>query len=104
MTIISGPRQSGRTTALVKLCAQNPTSVIVSPTKHMAEFVDQTARDMGLKINKTLSFYEYTHERFPRIYDYFYFDDLDLALKILAGSAIVKAITVNDPIIQNLQE
>ncbi len=39
MLMITGPRQSGKTTALLRLCAADPNGVLVEPTSAMREYV-----------------------------------------------------------------
>lgn len=97
MDLIIGGRQSGRTTKLIKECAAHKGSVIVCATNHMCDYVWHMAREMNLEIEKPISFQYFCQHRESwhknKTYTGFYFDNLDICLKVVAGDAPVYAAT-----------
>lgn len=96
MDIIIGGRQSGRTTLLIQECAANKDSVIVCPTIKMADSVYQMAKEMGVEIKHPISFRHFcsVSEGVHGGRTKYYFDNLDLCLKTMAGSADICTATV----------
>ena len=96
MNITIGRRGSGRTTELIKACAVDKGSVIVSPTHRNAEYIANLAKQMGLDIPEPITF-EALLKGNP--YDFgkrptgYYIDNLDLALRSYAGASI-KEVTI----------
>ena len=97
MDIIIGGRGSGRTTELIKACAADKGSVIVCPTHHMAKYVAQMAKDMGLDILEPISFDQLQSSRRwlgCRKPKSFYFDNLDLYLRMITDGVPIKSVTI----------
>lgn len=86
MNITIGGRGSGRTTKLIKACAADKGSVIVSPTRRNAEYIANLAKQMGLDIPEPISFEQFQNRRYQgnRVSG-FYFDNLDAILSMLSG-------------------
>lgn len=94
MNIIIGGRGSGRTTELIRLCAQNKGTVIVASSRGSAKYIADMANGMGLDIPAPISFWEFCNE--PRSWGYsgYYFDDLDASLQALAGGGAIHEVTI----------
>lgn len=97
MDLIIGGRQSGRTTKLIQECAAHKGSVIVCATNHMCDYVQHMAKEMGLEIEKPITFHFFCQYRESwhknKTYTGFYFDNLDICLKVVAGDTPVYAAT-----------
>lgn len=79
--IIMGTRGGGKTTSLIKE-AQKTDGIIVCPTRHMVDNVYQTARELGYRIRKPITYDElYMYRRGRRCEDYdCYFDEYGMIL------------------------
>lgn len=97
MKIIKGGRQNGKTTALIRLCAENG-GYIVCRTKEVAKMIKRQAEEMGLNIPLPL-----THEEFRKGSYYgrgigkVYIDDTEALLNRLAHGVTIEAFTICDP-------
>lgn len=82
MELIIKPRQSGRTTELIKRCAKYRYAAIVCPSRKQAEYVFKMANDIGESIPMPITFSEFVDGRFyaPNI-EAFLFDNLDGCLE-----------------------
>ena len=80
--IICRPRQSGRTTELIKRCAELNNAVIVCPTRTQADYVFKMSVDMNVKINYPTSFNDFCTRGCG--YDTILIDNLDLCLQMIA--------------------
>lgn len=79
--IIMGTRCAGKTTSLIKE-AYKTDGIIVCPSMHMADNVYQTARELGYRIRKPITYdewYMYCRGRRCENYDY-YFDEYGMIL------------------------
>lgn len=80
--IIMGTRGSGKTTFLMKE-AYKTDGIIVCPSRFMVDNVYQTARELGYRIRKPITYdkwYMYRRDRRCENYDY-YFDEYGMILK-----------------------
>lgn len=97
MKLIYGSRQSGRTTELIKLSAQDPFSAIVCPNIEMCNEIYSMSRRLGcdipmpISINQLLRYYDRYYGRIRTLY----FDDFEYCLEVLLGRSSVKAIVIN---------
>lgn len=96
MKIIYGSRQSGRTTELIKMCAQDNYSLIVCPSRPMCEAVFKLSKELGYKIPKPISFRDFTRGSYgPPCFDKFYFDDIESCLEGCCGGGPIGAVVLN---------
>lgn len=86
MKIIIGQRGSGRTTKIIEACAAVKNGVIVCPTKPMANYVFQKAKEMGYDIRQPITFTDFCNQTW-RVGEVggFFFDNLDISLMNMAG-------------------
>lgn len=100
MKIISGGRQSGRTTKLIQLCAEAESrgdrSYIVCSTRNEAYQIADMAKRLGFNIPFPISADEFVHRRYVGTnIDLFYIDNADSLLQYLSAVRIA-AITIED--------
>lgn len=97
MKIIYGSRQSGRTTELIKMCAQDNYSLIVCPSRPMCEVVFKLSKELGYKIPMPITFKDFTKGLFySQFYvDKFYFDDIESCLEGCCGGGPIGAVVLN---------
>lgn len=76
--IILGGRQTGKTSRLV-MEAYLTNGIIVCPTRKMAKSVDQTAREMGCPIKKSIAYEDFLTNR-QRNNNGYYFDEYGISL------------------------
>lgn len=93
--IIRKPRQ-GKTTELIKKCAENG-GLIVSGNSMRAEATYKMAKELGYNISKPITHYEFIHKMYdPSEVKKFYIDDAHELAQAIAGWVEVAAITVDD--------
>lgn len=96
MKIIYGSRQSGRTTELIKMCAQDNYSLIVCPSRPMCEAVFKLSQELGYEIQMPITFREFSRGMYSSIYvDKFYFDNLETCLEGCCGGGPIGAVVLN---------
>ena len=78
LKIIIGGRQNGKTSRLIKEASQT-NSVIVCPSRNMAEIVYQTAHEMGLHIQKPIAQEDFLKNR-QGSNNCYYFDEYGITL------------------------
>ena len=93
MKIIIKPRQTGRTTELIKRCAEYRYALIVCPSRRQVEFVFRKACELGFEIPNPITFREFVDGMFyGKNIDAFLFDNLDAALESFARGVLVDAV------------
>jgi len=94
MKIIIGGRGSGKTTELIKMCAKD-NGRIICRSKAIANYIMDIAKDMGLKINRPLTYEDFTkHSPMIQGANSLYIDDINMLLETMAGRMNVKAVTL----------
>lgn len=97
MKIIKRGRRNGKTTELIRMCAENG-GYIVCRSKEIAKIIQIQAKEMGLSIPLPLSYAEFIKgSYFGRRIEKIYIDDADELLKRLAHGVVLEAITISDP-------
>jgi len=96
--VITGGRQSGRTTRLIELCAEaeakGEVSYIVCQSHSECYRIAKLAETMELRIAFPISYDEFRSIGQGHFIKNFYIDNADTLLEWLAGPVSVKAITV----------
>lgn len=78
-------RGTGRTTELIRKCAEYNYAVIVCPNRAMANFTFSMAREMGMNIPMPITFKEFAEGRaYFRNVDAFLIDNLEFVLSSMA--------------------
>lgn len=96
MKIIYGNRRSGRTTELIKMCAQDRSSLIVCPNIYMCNSVYQLSRELGYRIIMPITIHQFASGQFEnKQIENFYFDELEYSLQSLGKNVPVKAFVFN---------
>ena len=94
MTIITGDRGSGKTSALIRRCAENKDAVIIAPDQRRAYHIAERAKAMGVNIREPMTFKQFTDDRWHWAQmgiTAFLFDDLFDSLHMIAGSVPIEA-------------
>lgn len=84
MKIISGGRQSGKTTAIIKRCAKEG-GYIVCHSFDEAYRIHAKAKEMGLKINFPISFSEFIQGHYAKRIEKLYIDNVDMLIQRLSS-------------------
>lgn len=94
MKIITLPRQAGKTTELIKLCAEEK-AYIVCPTLSDCENIFALSKKLDINIPFPISWHEFISKRYhaPGIKK-FLIDDLDRCIQMLS-SLPIKAVSLN---------
>lgn len=96
MKIIFKKPRSGKTTELIKQCAENG-GYIVSATQMRAKETFRMAKEMGYNIPFPLTFAELLTQNFrPKGVRKLYIDDAHEIFKMISGGVEVAAITMDD--------
>lgn len=97
MKIIYGSRQSGRTTELIKMCAQDNYSLIVCPSRPMCEAVFKLSKELGYEILKPITFRDFVNGVPDPMYmvDNIYIDELESCLEGCCGGGPIGAVVLN---------
>jgi hypothetical protein len=94
MKIDIRPRRAGKTTDLIKECAENG-GYIVCAHRREAHNIHKAARQMGLEIPLPITFNEFVRGEFVGIgVKVIYIDNIDLCIQSIS-SAPVKTITAS---------
>lgn len=100
MRLYIGPRATGKTAMLIRLCEESPGTVIVAPNKTSAENIEMLALELGKTIPEPITFRQFVDgRRNGTKITGFLFDDLDRALQIAAGvdgEALAATMTLNE--------
>jgi hypothetical protein len=80
MKIDIRPRRAGKTTDLIKECAENG-GYIVCCHKREAERIHKTATDMGLSIPLPMTWYEFMQGLYSSNVRILYIDNIDMCLQ-----------------------
>ena len=90
---IVGPRQSGRSTRLIELAAEND-GVIITATEARARCIQNQARDLGYTIQKPIGATSFVRLRgvFMDKEQQFMFDDLEAVIYSLTGARVSVAV------------
>lgn len=101
MNLINKSRGTGKTTQLIYASAVTGFRII-TPNSHMAGYIEEQAKDMGLKIPKPMSDIEYRSRKLDGDHTPILIDEvqnliLDEALELYFGSPVVAA-TMTVPI------
>lgn len=95
MKIIKGGRRSGKTTELIRMCAENG-GYIVCRSYNAASMIQKQSKEMGLKIPYPLTYTELLHKSYyAKGVKKLYIDDADELLRILTRGVELEAITIN---------
>jgi len=90
-------RQTGRTTELIRKCAQYNYAIIVCPNRAMANYTFNMARDMKLVIPFPITFKEFAERRFEgRFIDAFLIDNLEIVLGNMAHGIPIAEVVLMD--------
>ena len=99
MNIIIGNRGSGRTTELIRLCAENKGTVIVASSLGSEKYIVDMAKRMGLDIPAPISFSEFCDGKARwQGYSGYYFDNLDASLRAIAGGKPIYDATIESQV------
>lgn len=93
--IIIKPRQTGRTTELIKMAAEN-NLYIVTTDRQRALYIDKMARELGLNIPFPITLRELPIYPYSSFIKEVLIDDADHVLEQCVGVKI-KAITMEEP-------
>lgn len=94
MKIIAWPRQSGRTTEIIKMCAREG-GYIVTRDLDAAYQVREQARIMGLVIPFPLTYREFINKKYyPRGVEKVYIDDVEALLYYIAPEVKIEAVSL----------
>jgi hypothetical protein len=94
VTVITLPRNKGKTTELVKLAAEK-WLYIVSIDRRSVENTAKIARELGLDIPFPITFEEFMQGRFhPSGIRGFLIDDVDMLLEYQARGVPIHAVTI----------
>ena len=97
MKLIYRPRQTGRTTELIKQCAAYNYAIIVCPTRVSADYIFQKSKELGENIPLPICISEFCTGRFNnRHVDAFLFDDLDSCLRVLAKGVPIDSVVFEE--------
>lgn len=95
MNIIFGERRSGKTTELIKQCAQDKYALIVAPNTHMCDCIFQQSKEMGYNIPQPITFRDFLHGKFyEHAVEKFYFDELIMCLETVAKGVAIESIVL----------
>lgn len=96
MKIIKRKRQSGKTTELIRLCAENG-GYIVCRSDNMASAIQDQAGEMGLDIPFPLTYTEFIEGKYYGAgVRKIYIDDAEALLEKMAHGVELEAITISD--------
>lgn len=93
MKLITGPRCSGKTTALIEESARTGIPII-SPTRAMAEYVRRMAEDYGLDIPAPVSIGEVVKQGGKQ--GKYLVDELGLCLSVLGVEVVTATVCVKE--------
>lgn len=94
MKILAWPRQSGRTSEIIKMCAEEG-GYIITRSIEAAYKIREQARIMGLSIPFPLSYKEFVDKKYyPRGVEKFYIDDVEALLSYIAPAVKIEAVTI----------
>ena len=93
MKFITGPRCSGKTTALIEESAKTGIPII-SPTKAMAEYAKRMAKDYRLDIPNPVSIGEIVKQGGRR--GKYLVDELELCLSVLGVEVVTATVCVKE--------
>ncbi|KKM04919.1 hypothetical protein LCGC14_1759430 [marine sediment metagenome] len=83
MKIIYSPRRSGKTTEIIKRCAEQG-GVILVPTRMMADMLIMMAADMGLEIPMPITAFDVKNDRhMARNIEKLHIDNAELVLQAI---------------------
>lgn len=84
MEIIYKPRRGGKTTEIIKRCAEQG-GVILVPTRMMADMLIMMAADMGLEIPMPITAFDFKHDRhLARGIEKLHIDNAELVLQAMS--------------------
>lgn len=94
MKILAWPRQSGRTSEIIKMCAEEG-GYIVTRNTETAYKIRKQARIMGLNIPSPLSYKEFVDKKYyAHGVEKFYIDDVEALLSYIAPAVKIEAVTL----------
>lgn len=95
MKIISKGRRSGKTTELIRMCAERG-GYIVCRSHNAASMIKKQSKEMGLKIPYPMTYAELLHKSYyAQGVQKLYIDDVDELLRTITRGVEVEAITIN---------
>ena len=96
MDVIVTGRQGGKTTQLIRRAAEQ-FAYIVCPDREQVQFIQQQARQMGLKIPQPITWDDFIQRRWHgRGIRAFMLDNLDACIQSMARGVPVTAVTLTD--------
>jgi hypothetical protein len=93
MKFITGPRCSGKTTALIEESSKTGIPII-SPTRAMAEYAKRMAKDYGVDIPAPVSIGEVVKQGGKR--GKYLVDELELCLSVLGIDAVTATVCIEE--------
>lgn len=95
MKIISKGRRNGKTTELIRMCAERG-GYIVCRSNNAALMIKRQSKEMGLKIPYPITYAELLHKNYyAKGVKKLYIDDANELLRTLTRGVEVEAITIN---------
>ncbi len=95
MKVIHKPRQTGKTTELIKIASQEG-GYIVCHSRGEAYRISKTAEEIGKQILFPITYDEYLNGSYRgKNIKAFYIDNVEFLLSIIARGVPVKAVSVN---------
>lgn len=94
--VLAKGRCIGKTSDLIRKCAEDNYSLIVCPTLRMCLAVREQAKNMDLNIPMPITFKEFINGQFygKRI-DKFYFDELQMSLDNFANGVPIDTVVID---------
>ena len=94
MKVIQLPRQQGKTTAIIRSCAELGGYIVV-PTSRDVRRVFDAARDMGLSVPFPITFSEFIGGKFSTKIECFWIDDIDRCLATVGRGVPIAAVSID---------
>ena len=82
MNVYIAPRQTGKTTMLVKMSAETGATIVV-PTYHMIKYIEDIAKDLGLEIPKPIDCFRFMRELHSFARKRYLVDELQMVLDLM---------------------
>lgn len=94
--VLAKGRCIGKTSDLIRKCAEDNYSLIVCPTRRMCEAVHEQAKEMDLSIPMPITFKEFVNGQFRgKHIDKFYIDELQMSLDNFAHGVPIDTVVID---------
>lgn len=95
MQIVQGNRGTGKTTELIKKCANDPNGILVVANIHQVYYTQHLARNMGLQIMEPITFQQVIDGKALRgRLVHLYIDNADVFLRQIVNGTSIFAISI----------